>query len=444
MKKFLFVTGKLAAEALENTLQEMNPDFAYEIAVMKISVAALMPIPWIAKHLEPPRDCDVIYIPGLCEGELAPLEEATGIPVVRGPKDLNDIPFFFGLQQSREGYGEYRAKIFAEIVDAYRLSIDEILARAEYYRASGADVIDLGWPAQGGFPEVERVVAALKERGFAISLDTFHREDILQANRVGFDYLLSVNGSNLDLARQLSCQVVVIPDFSGGLDSLERNIAQLEAWAVPYIIDPILNPINFGFTESLYRFYEMRRRHPKAKMLMGVGNITELIDADSAGINALLMGIITELEIDCVLTTEVISWARGSVREVDIARKLMFYAHQNHILPKHLDDRLITVKDPPHKYYSEEELYQMHQRLQDRNFRIFNDEEHIYVFNNQLFIKGRDVEEIFPQLGVEEPSHAFYLGRELTKAALALRLGKKYIQDEELRWGYLGEEGAAR
>lgn len=380
----------------------------------------------------------MVMVPGWCRGDLSLIEGTTGSRVITGPKDLKDIPLFFGHERQREGYGEYKTKILAEIVDAPLLSLEEILAKAEYYRANGADVIDLGWPVEGDFPHVEEVLAALKERGFVVSLDTFHREDVLRANRVGFNYLLSVNSSNLDLAQQLSCTVVVIPDFGGGLDSLERNVAQLEAWGVPYIIDPIINPINFGFTESLCRFYEVRQRHPEARMLMGLGNITELIDADSVGINALLMGVVSELNIDYVLTTEVISWTRGSVRELDIARRLMHYSSQRQVLPKEIDDRLIALKDPPHQHYSEAELRRIQEGIRDRNFRLFTDEEKIYVFNRDLFVVGTDPEEMFPQLGVEDASHAFYLGRELERAALAVRLGKKYMQEEPLHWGYLG------
>ncbi len=438
MPRYLFVTGKLAAQALQDTLAEMEPEFEYDVAVLPITVAALMKPSFIAKHLTPEAGYDFVMIPGWCRGDLSPIEEVAGSKVISGPKDLKDIPTFFGRERQREGYGEYRVKILAEIVDAPLLSLEEILVKAEYYRANGADVIDLGWPAEGDFPRVEEVVAALKERGFAVSLDTFHRQDVLRANRVGFDYLLSVNSSNLDLARQLSCTVVVIPDFGEGLDSLERNIAQLEEWGVSYIIDPLLNPIHFGFTESLCRFYEVRQRHPKAEMLMGLGNLTELTDADSIGINALLMGVVSELNIDYVLTTEVISWARGSVRELDIARQLMYYSHQRHILPKEIDDRLIVLKDPPHRHYSEEELRRIQEGVRDRNFRIFTDEEKIYVFNRDLFVMGTDPDEIFPQLGLGEDSHAFYLGRELERAALAVRLGKKYIQEESLHWGYLG------
>jgi dihydropteroate synthase-like protein len=435
--RILFVTGGLAAQALDETLAVMHADFEYELAVMKISVAALMPLPWIARHLKVSGNPDLIMLPGLCEGNLSVVEQATGIQTVRGPKDLKDLPLYFGQPRERRGYGEYRTQILAEIVDAPRFSTADLLARAAYYRASGANVIDLGWPANGDFPHIEETLAALKEQGFVVSLDTFHREDILRASRVGFEYLLSVNSSNLDLARELSCTVAVIPDWGQGLDSLERNIAQLEAWGVPYIVDPILAPINFGFAESLHRFYETRRRHPEARMLMGLGNISELTDADSTGVNALLMGLVAELNVDFVLTTEVISWARGTVRELDLARKLMHYAQRNHVLPKRIDDGLITIKDPPYGSYTEAELRAMQRQIRDKNWRIFVGEGQIYVFNCERFVKGTDIQMLFQQLEVDAPAHAFYLGKELHKAALAVQLGKQYIQEEELRWGYL-------
>ncbi|MBI5955878.1 MAG: PTS mannitol transporter subunit IIABC [Chloroflexi bacterium] len=444
MSRYLFVTGKLAAQALTGALAKMMPDFDYEVAVLPISVAALMDTRFVAKKLEGARGSDVVMIPGLCRGDLAPIADRVGVQVIRGPKDLKDIPAFFGREHRLEGYGDYRVKILAEVVDAYQLSLPLLLARAEYFRASGADIIDLGCPVEGNFPGVEAVVTALKERGFVVSLDTFNAEDILRADRAGLDYLLSINSRNLELAPRLACKVVVIPDFDQGLESLERNIAQLEAWHVRYIIDPILNPISFGFTESLCRFYETRRRHPQAEMLMGLGNLTELTDADSTGITAVMAGVMTELEINYVLTTEVISWARGAVRELDLARRLMYYACQNRVLPKHLDDSLLTVKDPPYEPYTEEELRAMQAQVRDRNLRIFTDDDNIYVFNNKLFIKSTDIGAIYTQLGVEGASHAFYLGRELQKAVLAVQLGKKYVQEEDLRWGYLSGDSQKR
>ena len=439
--EYLFVTGRLAADALKAALERMDLDFEYRVTVLGISVAALMNTDWIARQLADAQGCRKVIISGWCQGDLSVIEERVGVPVLRGPKDLKDLPVFFGRERVLEGYGEYETKILAEIVEAYRMPWEEILARANYYRASGADIIDLGCPVQGGFPGVAEVVARLKERGFVVSLDTFDPETILRADEAGLDLLLSINSRNMDLAPKLHCKVVVIPDFDQGLPSLEQNIAQLETWGVPYVIDPILNPINFGFAESLHRFYEVRQRYPDAEMLMGLGNLTELTEADSTGINAVMAGVITELGIDYVLTTEVISWARGAVRELDLARRLMHYSHQNGIPPKYVDSRLITVKDPldEYDYYTEADLRHMQEQVKDRNFRIFTDDKHIYVFNNTVFVKGTDPGEIFARLDVNEGSHAFYLGRELHKAALAVQLGKKYAQEQPLRWGYLSE-----
>src|SRR5437868_14116906 len=97
---------------------------------------------------------------------------------------------------------------------------------------------------------------------------------------------------------------------------------------------------------SLERYAEVRRRYPAAPMLMGIGNLTELTAADSTGVNALLIAICQELGIRAVLTTEVIPWARGAVREIDIARRLMYHAVTRKVVPKRVDDRLVTVKDP--------------------------------------------------------------------------------------------------
>ena len=61
-------------------------------------------------------------------------------------------------------------------------------------------------------------------------------------------------------------------------------------------------------------------------MMMGVGNLTELTDVDSAGVNTILIGFCQELGIRSVLTTAVINWARSSVREIDLARRLAHHA----------------------------------------------------------------------------------------------------------------------
>ena len=74
------------------------------------------------------------------------------------------------------------------------------------------------------------------------------------------------------------------------------------------------------------------------------------------------------------------------------------------------------MKDPAVLAYSEDELRALQARITDPNFRIFADRDAITVFNNERFVRGTDIQEIFAQLGVDEATHAFYLGKELAKA----------------------------
>jgi dihydropteroate synthase len=172
---------------------------------------------------------------------------------------------------------------------------------------------------------------------------------------------------------------------------------------------------------------------------MGCGNVTELADADSTGLNAVLIALATELDIDYVLTTEASPRTRGAVKEIDRARRLMHAAKESGLVPKHLDDSLLTIKDPAAPSYTEAELREMQSLVTDANYRIFTAEGRICVFNADQFICHPDAASVGRELALTDPAHAFYLGRELYKAELALRLGKKYVQDSDLRWGYLSD-----
>ena len=195
--------------------------------------------------------------------------------------------------------------------------------------------------------------------------------------------MLSLNGQNVGVADELRATPVLIPDMVQDLGTLDRTVAHVEALGRPYILDPVIEPVGFGFAAALDRYVQVRARYPDAEILMGIGNITELTDADTTGMNALLIGFCQELGIRHVLTTEVIPWARGAVREIDVARRLMYAARQRGALPKHLDDRLLTVKDSRPKYHTEAELRALHQAITDPNFRIAITRDAICVFNDR-------------------------------------------------------------
>jgi dihydropteroate synthase-like protein len=436
--RYLFVTGKLAAPALRATLRRADLPFDYEVAVMKITVAALMTPDWIARRLEVPPGVTRIMIPGMCQGDPAVLRERFDVPAEKGPADLKRLPAFFGQADARSRYGPRDIRIFAEINNVPHLDRERILEAARYYRDAGADVIDLGlsldrkWLDEG--PDV---IADLKAHGFRLSIDTLDPDEILMADAAGVDYVLSLNGHNRHVAQQLRATPVLIPDTPDDLDSLDATIAHLRELGKTFLVDPIIEPIGSGFAASLGRYLETRRRHPDAEMLMGIGNMTELTEADTTGVTALLLGFCQELGIRNVLTTEVIDWARGAVQEAVLAAKLMHFAQQEGTPPKHVDGRLLTIKDEEVRPYSEAELRELQASIRDPNIRIFTDADWIYAFNVDHFVKGTDINQIFDELGIDEHTHAFYLGKELMKAAIARGLGKNYRQESPLDWGYL-------
>lgn len=439
--RYLFVTGKLAEPALRAVLADLAPriGFDYEVAVLNITVAALLTPAWVARHLTIPDDVDRVILPGLCSGDLTPLRERTRAIVERGPADLRDLPEHFGLKRS-EDYGRHDLEILAEINHAPRLSRQDLLSRARRFREQGADVIDVGCDPGACWSGVGDAVRALRDEGFRVSIDSMDPVEVAAAVRAGAELVLSVTSANAEAARDWGVEVVVIPDSPADLASLERTAERLQAWGVPFRLDPILEPIGFGFAASLGRYLETRRRHPQAAMLMGVGNLTELTDCDSAGINVLLAGFCQELGIRSVLTTAVANWAASSVRELDLARRLVHHAVARRVLPKHLEPQLVLLRDPRLRQFGREALADLARRITDRNFRIFAEEGRLHVINRSMHLEGTDPFALFHQMQQREriePSHAFYLGYEMAKAVTALTLGKNYVQDQALTWGFL-------
>jgi dihydropteroate synthase len=446
----LFVTGKLAEHALRRNLEDLAPraGFEYLVAVLPITVVALATTSWIARHLKVPQGIDRVLLPGLCQGDLTTITAThPGVAVERGPADLMDLPDYFRMAKTpQHDYGSYDIAILAEINHAPQLGLQTILAEARSLAADGADLIDLGCDPGSAWAGVGETVRALKEAGLRVSIDSFDPQEVEAAVQVGAELVLSVNSSNVAAARSWGCEVVAIPDVPATFEGLDQTVERLAGWGVPFRIDPVLEPIGMGFAASVGRYLEVRRRYPGAAMMMGVGNLTELTDVDSSGLNVMLLGFCQEVGIRSVLTTQVINWCRSCVRELDLARRLVYHACTRRILPKHVEPNLVLLRDPKLRVHGQAMLQELAENITDRNFRLFAEAGQLHVLNRDLRLQGTDPFALFQEmLGrvAIEPSHAFYLGFEMAKAFTALTLGKNYVQDQALRWGFLTvpEEG---
>ncbi|HEY5817494.1 MAG TPA: DUF6513 domain-containing protein [Mesorhizobium sp.] len=435
--RFVFVTGHLAQARLERLLTGLGEtNFAWEIVDIGVKVAALMTEEIIVRRLKLPDGTGRVILPGRFRGDLDRLAEHFGVAFVRGPDEIADLPVFLGRAGQPPDLSRHDMRIFAEIVEAPSLSIDALVARAQALRAAGADVIDIGCLPETPFPQLGEAVRELKRLGLAVSVDSANPEELRTGAKAGADFILSLDESSLPLAREFGATPVLIPSKPGDLDTLGRAIAAAEAAGIAFIADPVLDPIHFGFTASIERFAEARRRWPGIELLMGTGNLTELTDADSSGVTALLAGICSELEIRNVLVVHVSPHTLRTVEEHDIARRILHAARRDAALPRGYHPGLLQAHDRKPYPATLADIEALAADVRDRNFRIMTAPDGIHVFNGDGHRVAQDAFSLFAGLGVEaDGAHAFYLGAELMKAEIAWRLGKRYVQDEPLAFG---------
>ncbi|MEJ8838860.1 DUF6513 domain-containing protein [Ramlibacter sp. AN1133] len=441
MEHIVFLTGRLAEPALRRVLGQVAPEgaeapFTWEVREIGLQVAALMTADMVQRRVPAPLAADRILLPGRCRGDVEALSAHFGLPVQRGPEELKDLPQFFRRQARPVTLDEYAIAIFAEIVDAPRLPVDAIVDRALAFAADGANVIDLGGLPDTPFPHLEDSVRALKERGLRVSVDSQDSQELLRGGRAGADYLLSLTLDTLWIADEVAATPVVIARDPTDEASLWEAVESMQARGRPFLADAILDPIPYGLLASLVRYQRLRQRFPQVAILMGVGNLTELVEADTSGINAVMMGIAAELDASAILTTQVSPHARRAVREADWARRIMHAAVSQQLLPKGLSDQLMTVHAKSPFPDAPEEIAAIASQVRDPNFRVQVSQQGVHVYNREGLHVAQDPFALWPQLRLQDDaSHAFYIGVEVARAQIAWQLGKRYVQDQPLDWG---------
>ena len=497
--RVLIVTGRLAAERALAIARR----FSAKVHVTREEVASLLTPRKIAASLGRVRDADMVLVPGLVKGDVAEVSRVAGVPVYKGTRDIADLEVLLKnldkielsttepadplledmiiAQALRElkrvdsakvkerllkrrgnmligslAVGrDFPMRVLAEIVGVEHLSDEEILRRAEYFKQSGADIIDLG--VMESSPErVAEVVELLKPLGVPISIDTMDARNLAAAVDAGVDLLLSFDHELLKEFSGIETPSVVIPRRGGEVPGkpeqrvrlLEENIALAEEQGFKKIIaDPLLSPLNVGFTASVEAYRRFGQRHPERVMLFGLGNVSELLDADSTGVNALLAGIASEVGASILFTPEASGKTRGSVRELSVAAKMMFLAKRRGTMPKDLGLSLLVCKEKKVKREPvpeevkrakavEAERSASHAWDKKGYFKIYVDDR-IYCAHyvngklNTVVVgdSAKDIGDTLLRLGlIGELSHALYLGRELQRAEEALRFGRSYVQ----------------
>ena len=441
-QRLLLLTGRLAHDRLVATLGGTGlASGSWRVVNIGIKVAALMTEAIVKNRLPSAEGADRVIVPGRSRMDLDSLARHYGVPFVRGPDEIVDLPQYLGRGGRPPDFSRHDLRIFAEIVEAPTLDVSALVARGLRHRAAGADVIDIGCQPDTPFPHLEEAIAALKREGCKVSVDSGDVAELARGAKAGADYVLSLDETNLDAIAGTAAVPILVPKPHGDLASLLRAVDACRSRGLPHIADPVLDPIHFGFTASIERYGELRRLRPDVEILMGTGNLTELTDADSQGMTALLAGICSELAIANVLIVQVSPHTRRTVEEHDAARRLMFRAKEDGGLPKGYGGGLLSLHDLSPYPQNPAEIARSAADVRDLNYRIEVGEDGVHIYNRDGHHVSRSPLDLFAALAVDQDaSHAYYLGYELAKAETAWRLAKRYVQDQPLDWGVAADK----
>lgn len=493
----LVATGHLAEQTVRDSVRSKA-----DILVIDTDVAAFITPRKLLTAMQAQQasgilsdNYDLIFVPGLVSGNFSNVAEELGCDIYLGPKHAYDLEYvvsFVGkvdfsttipacellinvrrdmaldtvkkietnvnplmhIGQMKLGGGA-RMKVMAEVVDATGLDAQVLSDRILSFIKKGADIIDFGASLNATPDDVERAIkTARKVSSVPISIDTLDPELLSRALETGVDIVLSLNSSNIDkIGRRVAnsgVAAVVIPDTGAGVESLVKNIkAAQEAGITRIIADPVLDPIGHGIAGSIVRYHEFNRQFPDIPLFFGVGNVTELIDVDSAGVNAAFCGIAADVGASILFTPEFSNKTQGSIHELKTASEMMVLANERDSSPKDLGIDLLVMKEKRRREDSTIPTGAIDAKGSGSwrvdpagcvKIGIFPDPNggaggKIIARHKDACIVGEIASEVLDTLIdmglVSTLGHAGYLGRELKKAELALQFNRSYAQDDD-------------
>lgn len=476
--KVLAVTGRLAKDLVKKYSKEAD------VLVLDVDIAAFI-TPEMLRQAAP-KGYDLVLIPGATTADFSAVEGALGTKIRLGPKHAADLGFVLlhlgevelstsipacVLLESRmrvdallaietleaeaepamtiKGVkigGNSRMKVLAEVVDATRMDEAALTRKISYYLGQGADMIDLGVSLDASPEQVAFAVeTAKKVADLPVSIDTIQPELILSGISAGADLVLSLDGGNIPLVGEAvagaGVPAVVIP--GPGQTSIVENVEAAKSFGIQIVADPVLSPPLLGLAASIKSYIDFWKTNLNLPLFFGVGNATELLDADSQGTNALLAALGAEFGASILFTPEYSPKAKGSVSELRTASEMMMLARHRHSPPKDLGIDLLVLKEKRHR--PEEIISERctpawtdHRYEMDPAgcFKIRIADEKIVASHPAMDVAGTSAKDILNTLIdfglVNRLDHAGYLGRELEKAEIARRLKRSYCQDEAL------------
>lgn len=460
--------------ATEKTVKCAAADFDAEVVVTG-EIASFL-TPHSLHKLIGKGHYDMVIVSGMCTASFEQVERETGVPVFRGPRHAADLARILPVlesitlsrtipaddfltrekvkeankrireQERNAGFdviirntkigGGSRIKVLAEVMDAHRC--ENIRNVVEYYISSGADIVDLGFGFDATPDDVSRVFSELDDIDHPLAVDS-QEPALIRPALARADLVLSLQETNIPAVGSNIADAGVAAVVVPGSSTLKKNLGMAKRAGINCLIaDPLLQPVGSGLVASLKGFKDMG--YP---LFFGAGNVTELIDADSVGVNALLAGMAYETGASIIFTSEHSDKTRGSIREMRRATEMVSLC-ADRPYPKDLGIDLLVLKEkrrrrePPLDYDTITPAKRMPGEIDydpKGNFRIGIEGDQIVAVIQGNAVKGTHWEDVLYTLlshnRVSLLDHAAYLGKELYKAELAIRYGRSFEQDGE-------------
>jgi len=510
--KILIVTGKFAEPIVRDVVAELTLKYgtALELGVLVINVpvAALITpdrlMNEFKKRYEFIKQFDVVLVPGLMKGDVMSIAKSLGIRIFKGTKYVGDVEIAIeallsgnelSTKVAAEDYLRKKSRIiidelvknlekrmkiafnvgnlpiplrgppirlFAEIPPGTLTNEQKVMKLAKRFIQCGTDLIVIGTSADSDIPDkIERIVKKLVTiLNVPIGIDSLNPREIEAAISSGAELVMNLSKSFLETYKDFADKVafVLVPE-STRASSAEGRFKELfevsrQAKEMGYrklILNPVISPPLFGMIEGLVALRLSSRYIKEYPLLVDASNITELIDADSHGIHAVLASLAIEIGASAILVTES-SWkTKGSVFEMKQALYMNYIARAKHSPPIDITPNLLIMKEKrPKKWLipiAREILHISETSIPSRT--ELKDAVIIGVDKERNEIIATIIEKGTPKISISskyalnigkavnkiksiDPEHALYLGYELCKAEIASRIGRSYVQDEDI------------
>lgn len=500
--KILVVTSSSAYELAKDVIKGIK---GHEIDVCKLShpVASLMTTSYIAEELSGKVSdrYDYVIVPGLAIGDASILKNVVGAEVIKGPKYLGDLPDvikflesgvkFSTTQSADDIIKDYLATKYGsefnyliELNQGFDLSglkiplrppplclmyevvmrdegdYAKVLDRIKKACKQGADLVVVGLPVNHrvSLSTLKKLFQEVKSHlGRPVGIDVQH-EDLIDYLEVDPDIIMNVDLNNIHLLSDYRDKPIVIIPAGGTSVDYRRSIREAVNEAVKLgfskiIIDPLLKPLQLGFTESLVNYYNVSKEF-NYPIMMGLSNVYELFDVDTHSVIALLTSMAMELGVSVLLITEESRKSVNSLVEAVKAREMVYRAYFRKSPPIDVGVDLLIVKEkrgrgaripevtvdthvvseavPPKiddEYYFKIYVDEVRKTIVVDVHDAKTDECLKRYVGDKATSLWREISKHFPTLSVD---HYSYLGYELCKAEISLKLGRSYLQDYPL------------